>query len=54
MLVLKDEKINATIHDELLISTNKTIDISPLKNLCGLDVMWDVKQPLSNWKEAKS
>lgn len=50
MLRLASTKIVATIHDELLISTPTSIDLSLLDNLCFIPTAWDVNTG-DNWRD---
>lgn len=52
MWELRGEKLSATIHDEILISTDHDIDIAPLLSLGGIPLAWTVSKG-ENWKEVK-
>ena len=48
MLRLKEYNISTTIHDDVLITTNKDIDVSILDNLTDMPLLWKVQTGI-NW-----
>jgi len=49
---LQHNKVSATVHDEILLSTAENISADILNNLCSIPVRWDVKTG-QNWGEMK-